>query len=120
MPSLSLPTGCAKWFIHRRIRRVKLLFYNLSRSHPPENPDARYTPLLVTPAHLAILLLWRSWVHEPPFKTIEKIASALKLPLAYFFCEDDRLANIISSYQASNEQQKQSIVDFVSRLKVML
>lgn len=61
---------------------------------------------------------YENGVHEPPFKTIEKIASALQLPLAYFFCEDDRLANIISSYQTSNEEQKQSILDFVSRFKV--
>ncbi len=51
---------------------------------------------------------YESGVHEPPFKTIEKIALALNLPTAYFFCEDDRLANIISSYQASDEHQKQS------------
>lgn len=61
---------------------------------------------------------YENGVHEPPFKTIEKIASALQLPLAYFFCEDDRLANIISSYQTSNEEQKQSIVDFVRCLKM--
>ncbi len=63
---------------------------------------------------------YENGVHEPPFKTIEKIASALQLPLAYFFCEDDRLANIISSYQTCNEEQKQSILDFVSRFKVTL
>ena len=61
---------------------------------------------------------YESGVHEPPFKTIEKIALALKLPVAYFFCEDDRLANIISSYQASDEHQKQSIADYISQLEL--
>lgn len=56
---------------------------------------------------------YENGVHEPPFKTIEKIASALKLPLAYFFCEDDRLAKIINDYQQASEQNKQIIADFV-------
>ncbi len=60
---------------------------------------------------------YESGVHEPPFKTIEKIASALNIPTAYFFCEDDRLANIISCYQSASESQKQSIADFVNELK---
>lgn len=56
---------------------------------------------------------YENGVHEPPFKTIEKIASALKLPTAYFFCEDDRLAGIISRYQFSSELNRQLIADFV-------
>lgn len=60
---------------------------------------------------------YESGVHEPAFKTIEKIASTLNLPTAYFFCEDDRLANIIISYQASDEHQKQTIADFISQLE---
>lgn len=59
---------------------------------------------------------YESGVHEPPFRTIEKIASVLNLPTAYFFCEDDMLATIISCYQGSNDDQKQLIVDFVSHL----
>lgn len=59
---------------------------------------------------------YENGVHEPPFKTIEKIASALKLPTAYFFCEDDRLAEIISRYQFSSEQNRQLIADFVDNL----
>jgi transcriptional regulator with XRE-family HTH domain len=52
---------------------------------------------------------YESGVHEPPFKTIELIATALNLPTAYFFCEDDRLANIICCYQIGSEDQKQAI-----------
>ena len=63
---------------------------------------------------------YESGVHEPAFKTIEKIALALKLPTAYFFCEDDRLANIISCYQAIDEHQKQLIAEYANQLKIML
>lgn len=59
---------------------------------------------------------YESGVHEPPFKTIEKIALALKLPTAYFFCEDDRLAKIIIRYQFASEKNKQSIADFVESI----
>ncbi len=59
---------------------------------------------------------YESGVHEPPFKTIEKIALALKLPTAYFFCEDDRLAKIINRYQFVSEKNQQSIADFVESI----
>jgi transcriptional regulator with XRE-family HTH domain len=59
---------------------------------------------------------YESGVHEPAFKTIEQIASALNLPTAYFFCEDDRLATIICSYQSVSEGYKQEIADFAKDL----
>lgn len=59
---------------------------------------------------------YENGVHEPPFKTIEKIASALKVPTAYFFCEDDRLAEIINCYQLASEKNRQIIADFVQAI----
>lgn len=38
---------------------------------------------------------YENGVHEPPFPIIESIAKLLKVPVAYFFCEDDRLAEIM-------------------------
>lgn len=35
---------------------------------------------------------YEAGIHEPPLKTIESIAKALKVPLPYLFCEDDQLA----------------------------
>lgn len=61
---------------------------------------------------------YENGVHEPPFKTIEQIATVLNLPTAYFFCEDDRLANIICDYQISNEAQRQRIADFICNLNL--
>lgn len=62
---------------------------------------------------------YESGVHEPPFKTIEQIATALNLPAAYFFCEDDRLASIICGYQIGTESQKQMITDYICNLNLM-
>ncbi|GHU45047.1 hypothetical protein AGMMS50289_15170 [Betaproteobacteria bacterium] len=33
-------------------------------------------------------------VHEPPFKTAESIAAALGVPVAYFYCPDETLAQL--------------------------
>ncbi|MDR2924559.1 MAG: helix-turn-helix domain-containing protein [Azoarcus sp.] len=34
-------------------------------------------------------------VHEPPFRTAEQIALALDVPVAYFYCPDDALAQLL-------------------------
>ncbi|MEI5639720.1 MULTISPECIES: helix-turn-helix domain-containing protein [unclassified Pseudoalteromonas] len=38
-------------------------------------------------------------VHAPDFGMVKSLATVLKVPTAYFFCEEDDLAEIISSYQ---------------------
>jgi transcriptional regulator with XRE-family HTH domain len=37
-------------------------------------------------------------VHEPDMATIERLASALSVPTAYLFAEDDRLARLILAF----------------------
>ena len=54
---------------------------------------------------------YENGVHEPPFPIIESIASILKVPVAYFFCDDDRLAEIIRTYSSANEKIRQAIFD---------
>ena len=36
--------------------------------------------------------------HVPDFGTIKRIAKVLKIPTAYFYCEDDELAEVIKSW----------------------
>ena len=36
--------------------------------------------------------------HVPDFGTIKRIAKVLKLPTAYFYCEDDELAEVIKKW----------------------
>ena len=54
---------------------------------------------------------YENGVHEPPFPVIESIASILKVPVAYFFCDDDRLAEIMQIYMLANEKVRQSMFD---------
>lgn len=54
---------------------------------------------------------YENGVHEPPFPVIESIAGILKVPVAYLFCEDDRLAEIIRIYISSGEKVRQNMLD---------
>lgn len=54
---------------------------------------------------------YENGVHEPPFPVIECIAGILKVPVAYFFCEDDRLAEIMRIYISSSEKIRQNMLD---------
>lgn len=54
---------------------------------------------------------YENGVHEPPFPIIESIAGILKVPVAYFFCDDDRLAEIIRTYSSASEKNRQAMFD---------
>ena len=38
---------------------------------------------------------YESGIHQPPIKTIERLAKELKVPVPYLFCEDDVMAQAI-------------------------
>ncbi|MFI3187069.1 MAG: helix-turn-helix transcriptional regulator [Methylococcaceae bacterium] len=59
---------------------------------------------------------YETGIHEPPFATAEKLASALKVPVAYFYCDDDHLANFLICYAAFDENQKDQLLAFASNL----
>ena len=56
---------------------------------------------------------YENGVHEPPFPIIESIAGILKVPVAYFFCGDDRLAEIILTYSSASEKTRRAMFDSV-------
>jgi transcriptional regulator with XRE-family HTH domain len=45
-------------------------------------------------------------VHEPPVATARLIASALQVPLAYLFCEDDPTAALLLSIHQLGERER--------------
>jgi transcriptional regulator with XRE-family HTH domain len=57
---------------------------------------------------------YENGVHEPPFPIIESIAKFLKVPVAYFFCDDDRLAEIMRIYSCAKEKERQTMFDSVT------
>lgn len=47
-------------------------------------------------------------VHTPDYNFVRQLAKILRMPTAYFYCEEDELAEIIASYStnpARGEQQ---------------
>ena len=49
-------------------------------------------------------------VHEPPVTTARLIADALKVPLAYLFCEDDDVADLLLQLHQLDAASAQQIV----------
>lgn len=50
---------------------------------------------------------YESGVHEPPFQFVEVLARVLNVSPAYFFCPDDRLADLILIYSSVPETKRQ-------------
>lgn len=57
---------------------------------------------------------YESGVHSPPFELAKQIAKKLKLPAAYFYCDDDRLAEIMRMYHAATEEGRSAIFECAS------
>ena len=53
---------------------------------------------------------YETGIHEPKIATVEKLADALKVPLAYFFCKDDCLAEILFCYAGFDVSQKNQLL----------
>ncbi len=54
---------------------------------------------------------YENGVHEPPFPIIESLAGCLSVPVAYFFCDDDRLAEIMLIYSSAKNKERQAMFD---------
>ncbi len=49
---------------------------------------------------------YETGVHEPDLQTLQKLAAALELPVAYFYAEDDELARLIAGYRHKGPRRK--------------
>ncbi len=59
---------------------------------------------------------YENGVHEPAFVWVEKMADALGIPAAYFYCGDDRLAEIMLTYSALSEKKRKSLYAYATDL----
>lgn len=48
--------------------------------------------------------------HIPDYETVKKIAKVLKVPPAYFYCEDKNLAELLMMWQQLNLKTKKSLI----------
>lgn len=49
--------------------------------------------------------------HHPDLKTIERLCAVLRVPVAFLYCDDDSLAEIIASYPSLPGESKQKILE---------
>lgn len=52
---------------------------------------------------------YESGIHEPPVSFVESVAAVLELSPAFFYCADDRLAEIIRLYSSLTEDKREGL-----------
>lgn len=50
---------------------------------------------------------YETGVHEPPFEVAKKIGAALSVPAAFFYCEDDSLAEVVLHWGALKKKDRE-------------
>jgi transcriptional regulator with XRE-family HTH domain len=58
---------------------------------------------------------YETGVHEPPFDTAKKIAEILKIPTAYFYCDDDELAAMILVWRHLPKSERKRLRQVLDR-----
>jgi transcriptional regulator with XRE-family HTH domain len=54
-------------------------------------------------------------VHEPDMATVARLAAALKVPAAYLFAEDERLARMILAFEQLTSAEKDQLLSSVEK-----
>ena len=54
--------------------------------------------------------------HIPDFLTLKKIAKVLSVSVAYFYAEDNMLAELLFLYEKSNKESRKQILQFCKDL----
>ena len=57
---------------------------------------------------------YETGVHEPPFEIAVKLAKALAVPTAFFYCEDDALAQLLLTWQRLNAIERTFLQSFIN------
>ncbi|MDP5147558.1 helix-turn-helix transcriptional regulator [Shewanella sp. ULN5] len=53
--------------------------------------------------------------HVPDIQTLRKMAGELKVPLNYFFCEDDHSAELAILIASLSDEEKKSLIESLNR-----
>ena len=59
---------------------------------------------------------YESGIHEPSLKTAQSIAATLGVPLAYLYCDDKRLAELILKCSKFTDDHWLSLDSFIENL----
>lgn len=53
---------------------------------------------------------YETGIHEPPVRTAKQIAAALKVPLAFLYCDDDVLAAILLQAHRMTKEARRALL----------
>lgn len=59
---------------------------------------------------------YETGIHQPPFEVAEKLAKVLGVPTSYFYCRDDRLAELLLELDALSDSEIESLRKSLRRL----
>ena len=51
---------------------------------------------------------YETGVHQPDLQTLQRLAAILKLPVAYFYAEEDELAQLIANFKGRSKSKRGS------------
>lgn len=54
--------------------------------------------------------------HSPDFGTVKRLATVLQIPTAYFYAEEDALAELVLRYFSLKTKRRKELLDFAARL----
>lgn len=55
-------------------------------------------------------------VHGPGTKIVQMLAEALRMPLAYFYAEDDGLAELTLLYASATEEHRYALLEYAKKI----
>ncbi len=58
---------------------------------------------------------YENGIHEPAIPTAQYLAQVLKIPLAYLYCEDDRMAQLLLCVADLNDAQWAELSTFMTQ-----
>ncbi|PRC90890.1 helix-turn-helix domain-containing protein [Solimicrobium silvestre] len=59
---------------------------------------------------------YESGIHEPTYQFVEAIAKVLGISPAFFYCADDRLAEIILIYSGLSETKRKALLQQATKI----
>lgn len=59
---------------------------------------------------------YETGIHEPPFATARSLGRVLKVPTAYFYCEDDQLAELLIQYEKFDAHARHQVLNLATEL----
>jgi len=60
---------------------------------------------------------YETGIHQPPFEVAEKLAGVLGVPVTYFYCPDDQIAELLLNLADFSETELASIQNSIRRIR---